>query len=57
MMNKLMWLCFLLQLWCMICASQKTDLDSSINLEILHIFRNWITRSIGMCSNNFIIES
>lgn len=57
MMNKLMWLCFLLQLWCIICASQKTDLDSSINLEILHIFRNWITRSIGMCSNNFIIES
>ncbi|XP_006608907.1 phospholipase B1, membrane-associated-like [Apis dorsata] len=48
MMNKLMWLCFLLQLWCIICASQKTDLDSSINLEILHIFRNWITRSIGM---------
>ncbi|XP_043797712.1 phospholipase B1, membrane-associated-like isoform X4 [Apis laboriosa] len=48
MMNKLMWLCFLLQLWCMICTSQKTDLDSSINLEILRIFRNWITRNIGM---------
>ncbi|XP_031773284.1 phospholipase B1, membrane-associated-like [Apis florea] len=47
-MNKLMWLCFLLQLWCMICASQKTDLDSSINVEMFRLFRNWATRNFGI---------
>ncbi|XP_043797717.1 phospholipase B1, membrane-associated-like isoform X2 [Apis laboriosa] len=44
MMDKL-WLFLLLQLLFVLSASQKTNLDSPINLETYRIFRNWILRN------------
>lgn len=51
MMDKL-WLFLLLQLLFMLSASQKTNLDSPMNLKTYRIFRNWILRNFGKYSNN-----